>query len=167
VLPGPVYLLDANAIIEAVRTGTWAAISGGLHIETVSECAQECRRGDEFSTGYVVVSEPDLGRLKAIHTPTGAEVAAVLSRPKSEALDVGERDLMAHAIGRATPPAWLVCSPDKASVKFAVGAGLGDRLMALEEMVVKVGARPMPGLRAHFSAKWLSTQRTDAILEAI
>ncbi len=162
-----VYLLDTNAIIEAVRTGVWAAICGGLLVETVAECADECRRGDQIGSDYVVVNQTDLDRLRAIHVPTDDQIAAVLANPKSAALDDGERDLMAHALSRAEPPQWLVCSPDLASIKFAVDIGLGDRLTSLEETVRKVGGRTASPLRRHFSANWLSGRRTEAILGAI
>lgn len=162
--PGLVYLLDTNAIIEAVRTGTWAAISGGLHIETVAECVEECRRGDQLSTGYVKVGEADLRRLKGVRAPTKADVARVVAMRGGPALDPGERDLMAHAIKATQTGACLVCSPDKASVLFAVRAGFGDSLVALDDLISSVGGRASPALREHFCGPWLSSQRTRALL---
>lgn len=161
---GSVHLFDTNAIIEAVRTRTWAAICGGLVVETVEECADECRRGDQVESDYVVVSESDLHRLHAVHVPTADQIAAVLGYRQAAALDDGERDLMAHALSRVEPPGWLVCSPDLASIRFAVDAGCGDKLTSLEEIVHEIGGRPTHPLRRHFSARWLSGRRTDATL---
>ena len=35
---GAVVLVDTNVIIEAHRTGAWAALVGGYSVETVEEC---------------------------------------------------------------------------------------------------------------------------------
>ena len=158
------YLLDTNAIIEAVRTGCWAAISGGLRIETVARCEEECLRGDHLSSGYISVTAHDLNRMTAIHQVADNEVAALLLMPAAAALDDGERDLFAHALGR-TDDSWLVCSPDRASVRLAVALGWQDRLISLGEIARAVGVRPSPPLRSHFEAAWLSEQRTIGLLD--
>lgn len=160
---GTIYLLDTNAIIEAVRTQTWARVSGGLTIETVRECAEECRRGDRLSSGYVAISDTDFARISAVHDVTDVEIAAVLLRPDSSALDDGERDLFAHALHRPTDD-WLLCSPDLASVRFAVSEGIGDNLVSLEQILSAVDARPSSAIRNHFTTDWLVSERTKAKL---
>jgi hypothetical protein len=159
-----IHLFDANAIIEAVRTGVWNALTGGLTIETVRECADECRQGDTLSTGYVAVSEEELGRLAAIRDVSDTQRAAVLLNDASAGLDPGERDLFAHALSLPAESPWVICSPDRASVKFAVAAGCEDRLISLDETVGAVGARAAPPLRSHFTSRWLSVERTKARL---
>lgn len=158
------YLLDANAMIEAARTGVWNALTGGLTVETVKECAEECRQGDTLSTGYISVSEADLDRLAAVRTVSDADVAAVLLHEASAGLDPGERDLFAYALRRPPDSLWTICSPDRASVRFAVAAGCGDRLVSLEEAIAAVGGRPTVPLRQHFTTAWLSAERTKAVL---
>lgn len=161
--PG-VYLLDTNVILEAVRTSTWNAITGGLTIETVEACRDECLRGDTFSAGYVNVSMKDLSRTAAIHTVSSNELADLLLREGASGLDEGERDLLAHALGRPQVEVFWVCSPDRAALRFAVQEGLQDKLVSLEALVTQVGGRPKPGLRSHFSTRWLATEKTRALL---
>ena len=160
----PIYLFDTNAIIEAVRTGVWKGLAGALNLQTVEECADESRRGDRLSTGYVVVSEADLERFAMIHAVSDLEVANVLLMERAEALHDGERDLFAHALALAEEEVWVVCSPDLASVKFAVAAGIGDRLISLEEAMKAVGAKAKPELRGNFTSAWLKAERANALL---
>jgi len=162
--PSSIYLFDANAIIEAVRTGVWRAMVGGLIIETVDECAQECRRGDTLAGAYVSVSDGDLGRLSAVHTVDPSEVSAIVLYEGAAALDLGERDLFAYALSGRIEGLWAICSPDHASVRFAVARGCGNQLVSLQAAVDEVGARPNPSLRHHFTTAWLSTERTKAML---
>jgi hypothetical protein len=161
---GHVYLFDANAIIEAVRTGVWNALTGGLALHTVETCAAECRQGDRLSSGYVVVRETDLARITAIHPVHDADSASVLLMDRSEALDRGELELFAHALALPAADVWVICSPDLASVKFAVAAGVGERLISLEEAMNVAGANPKAPLRYHFTTAWISSERPKAIL---
>lgn len=165
-MAGRIYLFDANAIIEAVRIGVWNALTGALALHTVETCAAECRQGDRFSSGYVVVSEADLGRIAAIHAVSDTELASVLLMAKAEALDPGELELFAHAMALADAELCLICSPDLASVKFAVTAGIGDRLISLEDAVAATGVKPKTPMRTHFTSAWLTRERTKAILAA-
>jgi len=137
---------------------------GALTLHTVETCVAECRKGDRFSSGYVVVSEADLARIAIIHAVADNDVAPILLMDKAEALDQGELELFAHALARSGNEFWVMCSPDLASVKFAVAAGIGDRLISLEEIMNATGARPRIALRTHFTSAWLSTERTKAIL---
>jgi hypothetical protein len=161
---GRTYLFDANAIIEAVRVGVWNALTGGLLLHTVETCADECRRGDRFSTGYVAVTEAALDRITAIRWVADDHIASVLLMDKAEALDPGELELFAHALALPSDDVWVICSPDLASVKFAVAAGIGERLISLEEAMNVVGTNARTPLRNHFTATWLSAERTKAML---
>lgn len=159
-------LIDTNAIIEGVRTGCWRAITGQLRVETVEACREEAlARPVTPLSEYVPVSEDDIQRLAAVHAVGLATRAAfVLAYPDASGLDVGEHQLLAHAFSRSDE-AWVVCSPDKASIRAAVALDLGDRLCSLEELVDAVGARPQPPLRAHFKTEWLVSFRTKVRLE--
>jgi hypothetical protein len=83
---------------------------------------------------------------------------------RAEALDRGELELFAHALTLSIEDVWVICSPDLASVKFAVTSGVGDRLVSLEEALEAAGARPNVQLRSHFTSRWLSKERTKAML---
>lgn len=169
----PVYLLDTNAILEAVRTGTWRALTGGLSIQTVAECFEECLRGDRFtsdymavtSSGYIAVTDHDLARVTQIHSVSDTERATLALRTDASALDAGERDLFAHVLNRPEAnEAWLMCSADRACVRVGVQLGWPDRLISLEAAIDAVGAAADPPLRRHFRKKWLSVERTRALL---
>jgi hypothetical protein len=158
------YLFDANAIIEAVRVGVWNVLTGALELHTVATCFAECTQGDRFSSGYVVVDEASLSRISSVHSVSDTDVASVLLMDRAEALDRGELELFAHAMTLSIDDVWVICSPDLASIKFAVTSGVGDRLISLEDAMDTAGARPMVSLRSHFTSKWLSTERTKVML---
>ena len=161
----PVVLVDTNVIIEAVRTGAWTAITGQFVVETVESCTEESTRGDPSDPQYVVVGEGELARISQVHPVTETERAALaLVYPDADGMDGGERDLFAHVIGRPVGPRWVLCSPDKASVRAAVVLGLGDHLCSLADLVHEVGVRPKTPLRTHFEGSWLSEWRTQFLL---
>lgn len=138
-------LIDTNAVIEAVRTGCWAAITGQLAVETVQACRDELLAGSASELpGYVPVGEEHLERLRAVHEVdevTRAEFK--LAYTGADGLDAGEHDLLAHAHAMASGD-WVLCSPDKASIRAAVSLGHGDRLRALEKLIQMVGASAKP-----------------------
>lgn len=65
------------------------------------------------------------------------------SRPQLGRLDSGERALWGHALGRSAGR--ILCGPNIASIRLGVGAGHGDRLVSLEELLEKAGLRPKGG----------------------
>jgi hypothetical protein len=157
-------LVDTNAIIEAVRTSCWPAITGRFRVETVQECYDEALRGDATRPSYVRVAPADLERLSATHLVTDIERARLaLAYEHADALDEGERDLFAHAHSRGDRT-WVLCSPDKASVRAAVALDCADRLVSLERLAQQMGARPSPPLADHHSEARLSLWRTAALL---
>ena len=132
-LASTVVLVDTNAIIEAVRTRTWNALTGGMRIQTVNECVEEAGRGNSNKPAYVAVSKTDLNRLDKVHSVSETDRAHhLLTDPDAIGMDPGERDLFAHACVReeAGDSAWVVCSPDKASIRAAVRLGWEDRLVS-------------------------------------
>jgi hypothetical protein len=155
----PRVLVDANVIIEAVRSKCWPAITGGLFLETVDTCHQEVLAGSPATIpGYVAVTSAELGRLHAVHTVTAVQKAELkLAYLDADGLDAGEHDLLAHARARLGED-WRLCSPDKAAVRAAMVMGMGDRLVSLEQIVEDVGANAR--LRDQFRTKWLRDFRT-------
>jgi hypothetical protein len=159
-----VVLVDTNVVIEAVRTGCWAALTGALQVETVTACHTEALAGNRDRPGYVPVTEAHLGRLARVHSVGAAERASLaLAHAGADGMDEGERDLFAHALAR-DDEVWVLCSPDKASVRAAVALGWGDRLRALATLAAHVGARPGSTFKSHFEEAWLSTWRTHFLL---
>ena len=60
--PGAVVLVDTNVIIEAHRSGTWAALVGAYRVETVEDCVTETQTGYERRPREQWI---DVGELKA------------------------------------------------------------------------------------------------------
>jgi hypothetical protein len=166
-LVSTVVLVDTNAIIEAVRTRTWNALTGGMRIQTVTECVEEARRGNSNKPAYVPVSKADLNRLDKVHNVSETDRAQhLLADPEAIGMDPGERDLFAHACVReeAGDSVWVVCSPDKASIRAAVRLEWQDRLVSLEKLSREVGARPSSPFKQHFGESFLARYRIEYLL---
>jgi len=166
-LRNTVILVDTNVMIEAVRTSTWNAITGNLHIETVEECRDEACRGDQTDPAYVLVTSAELGRLRCVHSVSATERAELLlTDPQSHGLDPGERDLFAHAFARkkAGDSVWLLSSPDKASIRAAFRGNVHDSLVSLQKVCKVVGARPTTPFKKHHLDDFLSEYRTDCVM---
>ena len=119
---GPV-LVDTNAILECFRVGSWRALAGGYRVETVEDCVIETQTGFQRRRAEMQIDAAQLrASLKAVHAVEDAERAVVAVRAPDIALDVGERSLWAHALTRSD--AWVLCGPDKASMRFGVRLGL-------------------------------------------
>lgn len=145
-------------VIEAVRTGCWNAIAGQLPVATVTTCENELLRGDAARRSYVAVTPEDLARMQIHELDRGASAAFRLMYPDSDGLDEGERDLLAHASTRTDD--FQVCSCDKAAVRAAFVLGWLDRVVSLEEVAARCGARPSPALKQQFTTARLSEWRT-------
>ena len=59
---------------------------------------------------------------------------------------------------------WVICSPDRASIRAAVALGWRDQTRSLAELAAAVGARPNPPLAEHFGERWLSDLCTAYLL---
>lgn len=162
-----VVLVDANVIIEAVRIRSWKALVGGRRVETVPEVRSEPLNGNPHRPGRVTVTEQDLAGLAAVHPVTPAEYADFLLRyPNAPDMDPGERYLMAHVFARSArgDSVWVVCSPDKASVRAAVALRLQDQMVSLEELLDSVGERPGIPMKDQYTSAWLSAFKTRCLL---
>lgn len=150
---GPV-LVDTNAILESFRVGSWRALSRGYAVETVEDCITETQTGFQRRSPEMQIDAAELRvTLRAIHPVVDAQRAVVAVRAPDIALDVGERSLWAHALTRSD--AWVLCGPDKASMRFGVRLGLKNRLIALETLLSDAGHRPKEALKPAYTAKWL------------
>lgn len=150
---GPV-LVDTNAILECFRVGSWRALASGYSVETVEDCVTETQTGFQRRRAELQIDAAQLrASLKAVHAVEDAERAVVAVRAPDIALDVGERSLWAHALTRSD--AWVLCGPDKASMRFGVRLGLKDRLIALESLLADAGHRSKETLKSAYTTKWL------------
>ena len=152
---GPV-LVDTNVIIEAWRIDAWRALAGGYALETVEECVIETQTGYQNRRPEQQIDRQALlAGLKAIHQVSDAERAAALIRDGEIAmLDEGEKTLWAHALARSD--AWVLCGPDKASLRIGVRLNLRDRLVALERLLGDAGFRPKTALKSAYRQDWLN-----------
>jgi hypothetical protein len=150
---GPV-LVDTNAILESFRVGAWRALAGGYGVETVEECITETQTGYQRRQPEQQIDGAALRKsLASVHTVGNPELAKVAVSAPDIALDLGERSLWAHALIRKD--AWVLCGPDKASLRFGVRLGLRERLVALEGLLEAIGYRPKLDLRPAYTRKWL------------
>lgn len=162
---GQVILVDTNVMIESVRVSCWSALKAHFSMETVEKCCEEARTGERRRQNYVVVDEDALRERFSAHPVSERELAMLaLHDPDSKRLDPGERHLWAHALARAD--AWMASSADFAAVSSAVRLGWKDRLVSLEELANKAGARRAAGkLKDQFSTARLSDWRTAVLLK--
>ena len=149
-------LIDTNAIIEAWRVDAWRALCGGYTLETVEECVIETQTGFQNRRPEQRIDQTTLlEQLKAVHKVSDAELAAALLRDGEIAmLDEGEKALWAHALTRQD--VWVLCGPDKASLRIGVRLNLRDRLVALERLLMEAGFHPKTPLKAAYCQSWLS-----------
>src|SRR5690606_28279196 len=100
--------------------------------------------------------------LAAVHALGDREIAAAVVRAPDIALDIGERSLWAHALTRTD--GWILCGPDKASLRFGVRLGHRDRLVALERLLEEAGYRPKAPLKLPYASRWLEKTLGELVL---
>ncbi len=149
-------LVDTNVIVEAWRIDAWRALCGGYPLETVEECVIETQTGYQNRRPEQQIDrEALLAGLKAVHKVSDAERAAALVGDGEIAmLDEGEKALWAHALARSD--AWVLCGPDKASLRIGVRANLRNRLVSLERLLDDAGFRTKTPLKGAYRQDWLS-----------
>ncbi|WP_315836068.1 hypothetical protein [Bradyrhizobium prioriisuperbiae] len=159
---GPV-LVDTNAILECHRVGAWRALSNGYSLETVEDCVIETQTGFQRRRPELQIDAGQLrASLKAVHAINDAQRAVVAVQAPDIALDLGEQSLWAHALTRSD--AWVLCGPDRASMRFGVRLGLRGRLIALETLLSGAGHRPKDALKPAYTTKWLNKTLEELFL---
>lgn len=160
--PGPV-LVDTNVILESYRIGAWRALSGGYSVETVEDCVTETQTGfQRRRTEELIDSAALRTSLAAVHDVSDRERAEVLLRASGINLDIGEHSLWAHALIRTD--GWVLCGPDKASLRFGVRSGFRDQLCALEQLLDAVGYRPKQPLKTAYTSNWLAKTLSELVI---
>ena len=156
--------MDTNVIIEAHRTQAWRALVGGYGVETVEDCVTETQTGFQRRRPEQAIDRGLLREsLANVHAVSDLERAELGVRVDGIALDLGERSLWAHARSRDRP--WVLCGPDKASLRCGVRLGFRDRLVSLEGLLQGVGHRPKVALRRHYTREWLDRTLGQLVLE--
>jgi hypothetical protein len=157
-------LVDTNVILECWRVGAWAALASGYRIETVEDCVIETQTGFQQRRTEQQIDNATLrSSLAAIHKIGDKELAvAVVRDPIFSSLDPGERSLWAHALTRKDD--WLLCGPDRASLRIGVRFGFRERLVATEALLEAVGHRPKQALRSAYSTSWLAKALNEIVL---
>jgi hypothetical protein len=151
-------------IIEAVKTGCWSGLCGGLAVETVRKCVNET--ADQRASGkpgYVEVTDAHRSTIRQVHDISLEQQAiAALQYTSLDDLDPGEQHLLIHILTeRSEGENWSLCAPDLAMVRAMHAVGLLDHLCALEDLAGAVGERPRPPLRDHFCNRWLGLRKTN------
>ena len=159
---GPV-LVDTNVIVECYRTGSWRALAGGYAVETVEDCVTETQTGFQRRRPEQRIDIVELrASLKAVHFVEDRQRAKLGVRVPDIALDRGEASLWAHAVHRND--AWLLCGPDKASLRCGIRLGFRERLVSLERLLDDAGHRSRPALRKAYTGKWHNRTVSQLIL---
>ena len=157
-------LVDTNVILEAHRTGSWRALSGGYRVETVEDCVAETQTGFQLRKPERQIDRAELlNRLEAVHVVEEPERAGLALGIDNIALDKGEASLWAHALTRKDD--WVLCGPDRASLRCGVRLGFRERLVPLEGLLNGAGHRPRPPLRKAYSRRWHSRALADLVLD--
>src|SRR5262252_6368090 len=148
-------LVDTNVILECWRINAWRALAGGYGVETVEDCVIETQTGFQRRKPEQQIDRAALVHsLKAVHKVGDRErAAAIVREPLFSFLDAGEQMLWAHALTRTD--AWVLCGPDKASLRLGIRLGFRDRLVSLERLLLDAGFRPRNGLREAYTQRWL------------
>lgn len=148
-----VVMVDTNIILETHRTGAWRTLVGGYQVETVEDCVDETQAGFQRRKSELRINVVDLrDSLEAVHPVGNRERAVLAVRIPDIALDRGEASLWAHALSRTD--VWVLCGPDRASLRCGVRLGFRQRLMSLEELLDDVGYRPRTSLRPAYTKRW-------------
>ncbi len=159
---GPV-LVDTNVIIESHRVAAWRALTGGYRVETVEECVAESQAGAQRRRPERQIDETALrGSLSGVHTVSDLERAEMALREQEIALDRGEESLWAHALSRND--AWVLCGPDRASLRCGIRLGFRERLVSLERLLSDTGHRPRNSLRLPYTGQWLRRTLGELLL---
>jgi hypothetical protein len=146
-------LVDTNVILEGHAKGCWAALAGHFHLETVEQCVVETQTGRQRRRPEHQIDETELRRqLKAVHPVSTAELAVVVAAGGG-GLDDGEQALWAHALTRED--AWILCGPDRASMKFGYDNKRRERLVSMGELTAAIGLNVQ--LAGHYSKEWLDS----------
>jgi hypothetical protein len=157
-------LVDTMIILECWHIGAWGALAGGYGVETVEDCIIETQTGFQRRRREEQIDAAVLRSSLAAppHQVSQVQLAAALLKAPDIHLDPGERSLWAHALTRTD--AWVLCGPDRASLRYGVRLGFREQMIALEQLLDAVGYRPAGGLRRQFTTQWLNATLSELVV---
>lgn len=130
------------------------------NIITVDTCIEEALRLNRHGKCLIESTREDLrAGITVLHADDAAKYT--LLQHNIPDLDVGELDLLACAT--LDKDAWLHCGPDRAAILVLVKLRFYDRLISLEELCRVSGKAP--SLSEQYTAKWLSREKTQMMLD--
>lgn len=153
--------VDTNVILEAFRTGCWAALSAAFSVETVEKCIEEALTGDPTDPRHMAVDRDILvAGLAARHAVDKRTIARfALAHPASAGLDDGELHLLAwlHGQGLTTKVKLLLSTADKAAIVAAGRLDWLDIVTSLEQLAQQagVGRVHLDQMARHYRQQWL------------
>ncbi len=158
-----VVLVDTNVILEAHRIRSWRALVGGYKVETVEDCIAETQTGFQHRRPEQQIDIVELrDSLEAVHSVGNRERAGLAVRIPGIELDRGEASLWAHALNR--DDSWVLCGPDRASLRCGVRLGFRERLVSLEGLLNDAGHRPRISLRPAYTMRWHKNTLDELVL---
>ena len=157
-------LVNTNAILEAHRVRAWRTLTGNYPVKTVENCVTETQTGFQQRPRERQIDVRDLrARLAAVHSVSKQNRAELELQVPHIHLDFGEAALWAHAIKRQDD--WVLCGPDKASMRCGIRLGHRERLTSLERLLRDAGHRPKISLRNAYTQRWLNRTLNELALE--
>jgi hypothetical protein len=155
--------VDTNTIIETHRVGAWKALASGYRLETVEDVVAETATGFQKRNPAEQIDQVALMRsLAAVHAVTPIELATVVLKAEEIQLDAGEKAVWAHLLTRND--VWMLCGPDKASLRFGVRMGFRERMISLESLLQDIGMKPKLDLKNAYSRQWLDANLSQYVV---
>ena len=124
-------LVDTNVILEAHRTGTLRVLTGGYRVETVEECVTETQTGFQLRRTEWQIDGVELrDNIDGSYCRRSGS-CQVGGQGRNIALDEGEAALWATL----SPDDWVLCGPDKASLRCGIRLGFRETLVSMQELL--------------------------------
>ncbi|MCY4384889.1 MAG: hypothetical protein OXE44_17285 [Nitrospinae bacterium] len=132
-------------------------------METVEDCIAETQTGFQHRRPEQQIDIVELrDSLEAVHSVGNRERAGLAVRIPGIELDRGEASLWAHALNR--DDSWVLCGPDRASLRCGVRLGFRERLVSLEGLLNDAGHRPRISLRPAYTMRWHKNTLDELVL---
>ena len=101
----------------------------------------------------------------AVHAVSRRQRTILKLRASDDGLHPGERALWAHLLSASGE--WLMCGPDKASMRCGARLGFADRIVSLQRLLDDIGCKPKARLHPQYTEKWQQRVLADFALEKI
>ncbi|MDB6026073.1 MAG: hypothetical protein JWM68_2296 [Verrucomicrobiales bacterium] len=158
-------LADTMAIKAAHDLGCWNALRNHYQLHTVSMCIHEVTCRDKSGHQLITRTPAEL-ESEIIVVEVTDEMRVDMDFRIRLVADVhrGERDLLAYAL--TLRDAWWLCGPDNGTVRALQVLKLFDRMVSLEA-IASASGHSATMLSRHYTERWLSDHRTQALLEEL